>query len=354
MLLTPFLLFLCIAWARKPEGVVIPQFDCPSLPAAPPATNVTGLRPADIKVVMALGDSISAGFAMKGLPAEYRGLVFSIGGDKYVSDFGNELARTIPNFLMHYNPNLQGQSTGESIPLTQGTYLNGAISGAKIQGVPGQIDYLVQTAQTTYKDKIDWENDWKLLTLFIGANNLCASCKGDAGTPELFEQELDLVLAKIQKEIPKVFVNVVTIFNISGVWNAHSTKEYCQVIWVDLGVDECPCLIAHGPEGRQTMDDNAVAYDAISRKLANKYSSKTTGNNTFNVVVQPGLTGFNITHWGEGFLSDLDCFHPNLLADEAFAIAIWNNMFQPVGQKSTNLDPSNVEIFCPTINSVLQ
>jgi small subunit ribosomal protein S29e/phospholipase B1 len=65
--------------------------------------------------------------------------VFSAGGDKYSSDFGYELAVTIPNFLLHYNPNLQGQSYGESIPLTKGTYLNGAVSGAKVEDVPGQV-----------------------------------------------------------------------------------------------------------------------------------------------------------------------------------------------------------------------
>ena len=40
------------------------QFDCPQLPPlSRPASNVYELRPQDIKVVMALGDSVTAGKA---------------------------------------------------------------------------------------------------------------------------------------------------------------------------------------------------------------------------------------------------------------------------------------------------
>jgi hypothetical protein len=61
-----------------------PVFDCPKLSPAPPATDVRKLRPGNIKAIMAMGDSITAGFAMKGVPPtdflEYRDYVYSIGG----------------------------------------------------------------------------------------------------------------------------------------------------------------------------------------------------------------------------------------------------------------------------------
>lgn len=46
----------------------MPSWTCPSLPTPPPATNVRQLRPGNIKAVMAMGDSITAGFAMIGEP----------------------------------------------------------------------------------------------------------------------------------------------------------------------------------------------------------------------------------------------------------------------------------------------
>ncbi len=67
--------FKCPAPGFKP-------FKCPSLPSPPPAADVFHLRPGNIGAVIALGDSITAGFAMEDLPVEYRGLVYSTGGGR--------------------------------------------------------------------------------------------------------------------------------------------------------------------------------------------------------------------------------------------------------------------------------
>eukprot|EP01119_Soliformovum_irregulare_P020004 TRINITY_DN6429_c0_g1_i4.p1 TRINITY_DN6429_c0_g1~~TRINITY_DN6429_c0_g1_i4.p1 ORF type:complete len:165 (+),score=47.05 TRINITY_DN6429_c0_g1_i4:439-933(+) len=164
---------------------------------------------------MAMGDSISAGFAMKGFPPadflEYRDWVFSIGGD--------DSAVTIPNWLKHYNPDIKGAAQDWTWPMTKGEWLDGAVSMAKVEALPDQIQYLMNTARNSYPG-INWEEDWKLLTIFVGANNLCDACKpkDPLGTPEYWEAHLRQVLGLVQKHIPKVFVNLVTIFNISGVW----------------------------------------------------------------------------------------------------------------------------------------
>jgi len=333
----------------------MPVFSCPAVGKASPASRVTQLHPSNIKAVMALGDSISAGFAMKGIPLEYRGLVYSIGGDEYVSDWGDTKALTIPNFLKYYSPSLAGQAYGETIPLTKGAYLDAGVSMAKVEDVPAQIQYLVNTINTQYAGIIDMNNDWKLLTLFIGANNLCICCNGDSrGTPQYFENQLRSVLTSVQQTIPRTFVNIITIFNISGVWNAGQTSEYCRLLWDGITNSECPCLLENGDAGRLHMDQHTVLYNQVIEKLATEFSSQVTGNPNFTVVAQPGLSGFNITYFGENFLSALDCFHPGLPGEEAFTISIWNNMFQPPGQKQTTINPNNVQIICPTSQSVLQ
>ncbi len=88
-----------------------------------------------------------------------------------------------------------------------------------VQDVPPQIQYLVTTLQTEYSQTVDFENDWKLLTLLIGANDLCVCCDGrQTSIPIVWQSNLRSVLQLIQQSIPRVFVNLVTIFNISGVW----------------------------------------------------------------------------------------------------------------------------------------
>lgn len=77
---------------------------------------------------------------------------------------------------------------------------------------------MLQTAKTQYPS-VNFEKDWKLLTIFIGANNLCGACKGDANTkPAFFEENLRADLQLLEKNFPRTFVNVVGIFNVSGVW----------------------------------------------------------------------------------------------------------------------------------------
>ncbi|KAI9243289.1 hypothetical protein EDC94DRAFT_71258, partial [Helicostylum pulchrum] len=93
---------------------------CPTLIPRNPPTNVNDLRVDDIKVIGALGDSITAGLGIKGFNKspniignllsaiqEYRGLSYSAGGD--------EDAFTIANYIKYYQPNLLGWSVGQRV-----------------------------------------------------------------------------------------------------------------------------------------------------------------------------------------------------------------------------------------------
>ncbi len=65
LLAVPLLLLvtaLCLAVQHCSCQTPTPvHFDCPKLPPLPPAKTVYELKPQDIRVVMALGDSITAG-----------------------------------------------------------------------------------------------------------------------------------------------------------------------------------------------------------------------------------------------------------------------------------------------------
>ncbi|KAK6012032.1 hypothetical protein OSTOST_22826, partial [Ostertagia ostertagi] len=111
--------------------------------------NVNSVRPADIKVVMALGDSLTAA---NGAGAEdpvavilqYRGLAFQAGGDGTL-----EQHVTIPNILKKYNPNLFGYSVGIGSPnVWEVAHLNVAMPGAIAADLPGQARTLVSLLHT--------------------------------------------------------------------------------------------------------------------------------------------------------------------------------------------------------------
>jgi len=330
--------------------IPIPPWNCPSIPPPAPATNVLSLHPGNIKAVMAMGDSISAGFGMIGYPPEdlleWRNYVFSTGAAS--------AAFTIFNNFKKYSPSVAGGSESWTWPHPSGVgaWLNAAVSHSSVQDLPSQVDFLVSQLQTVYKGKVDFNNDWKLLTIFIGANNLCSACEGrDSATPKYFGDRLREVLTQIEAKIPRVFVNLVTIFNVSGVYYAGKDYWYCETIWAIIK-HECYCVKTGKKSDLDAMDIDAVQYNQISLNLAQEFAGH--NNPGFTVVVQPGLSGIDIAKYGEAYLSELDCFHPSLCANQAFTYQIWNNMFTPIGQKSTVPDPNNLVIKCPTVDSVLQ
>ena len=200
LVLLSVLLGIVSSTARPPSP---PPFSCPVLSPSPsPPSDVRHIRPVDAKAFLAMGDSITAAFAAKEILKldgirEFRGLSWSIGGD--------DDAYTVPNFFARVSGHVHkaplGASLGVQIPLEavnikghpirdwdpRVDQLNGAVSLAKIQDLDAQMDYLV--AQSKKTPGLDFGNDWKVLTILIGANNLCASCEPNRKdvTPEFFE-----------------------------------------------------------------------------------------------------------------------------------------------------------------------
>ena len=91
----------------KPEA----QFTCDTSDTSPQVPDsVHELRPSDVKVVAALGDSYTAGLGAKartviGLLTEYRAVSWSIGGQNDVSK-----VVTFANILKKFSPKLTGFS----------------------------------------------------------------------------------------------------------------------------------------------------------------------------------------------------------------------------------------------------
>lgn len=343
------------------------KFDCPRLPKQPPAKDVHHLRAQDISLAMAMGDSMTAGFGMKSgriwnvwTLVEYRGQVYSVGGD--------EGAMSVANYLKHYNPNITGMSIGNSAPLDvlkwpwsddvlqpfspKITHLNAAQSGAKVQQLPGQVDYLVQQIKENYPEHTD---SYKMLSILIGANNACLFCKGDpANSPETYGKVMEEVLNKIEKELNNTFVNILPMFDIvgGGVYDLGYNISYCYVMWFDLLTTECPCMQGRSDYGdRLAMDIATAGYRAQLKAVVDKINARPRSKH-FKVTLQPCISELKIP--SEDFLSRFDCFHPNIDADIAMSVGLWNNMWTPPGKKRTKLEIDKLKFKCPTVDDYLQ
>jgi len=306
---------------------------CPAILTPPDTNNVNNLKPGNIKVVMAIGDSIIAAMSAKDTNIlslkEYRGLSFCIGGDP-----GNN---TFPNILRQYSPSLIGVSNGigtrTSNPLNG---LNGAVSGAINSDMPAQAEWLVQQLKANRNINIDL--DWKVLTLWIGSNNLCAVCNNAAANNGLnFEQNINKTLDYLFKNVPRLFVNLVANLDISTLYNVNGGT--CSV----LHSFECSCVGTSDASKRAQVSVAAQDYIARAFKIAQYFRTPTQA-----VVVQPFLTKNIISE--RSLLSAADCFHPSAAGHDLASTALWNNMLTNSANKKTAWDKNDVPI-CATVES---
>ena len=318
-------------------------------------TNVNTLRPTDFHVVAALGDSITAGFGVGGFWGgftEERGKSWAMGGDTNVA--------SLANFLGRYSPNLQGASVGSHFVEVCADYfcpsahvpaidhLNAAQSGAWGQNLPDQAVWLTQ--QMKANTKIDFEKDWKLVTILIGANNLCASCIpliNPIDTAAEFGASMDKTL-DLLAAIPRTLVNVVQIFNLSSVYEVSKGSPYCKNVHGDFPL-ECECDFSTAAH-RALADDMASKFRTQIGISVNK--AKTKSRQDWTVVLQPILSQGKIPDIT--YLSDLDCFHPSAYGQRALAIAVWNCMLLPTAQKPTSWTDAMLFPLCPDNSTTIR
>jgi len=324
-------------------------FNCPVETSPEIPTSVHRLRPSDIKVIGAFGDSISAGNGLgaETAPAvaiENRGEVFTVGGDE-TFDTG---VITLTNFFRKFNPDIKGYSHCPStVDNLDRSWLNVAEPGGTCRNMPPQAREIIERMRND--ERIDFENDWKLVSLFVGGNDLCASCRRVDYTPENYGLRFREAVQILYDQVPRIIVNLIVMFDITPL-PLFSTGIICR----QLQDQFCDCVF--NATTRPQLRPTQLAYH--DQLMAIGEDPAFQGRDDFAVVVQPHMRDMepprdHIT--GEylgGFLAP-DCFHPSRVSHQAFAFFLWNTMLTPVGMKpltsETTADPSvPVHVLCPT------
>eukprot|EP01114_Cavostelium_apophysatum_P016737 TRINITY_DN4819_c0_g1_i1.p1 TRINITY_DN4819_c0_g1~~TRINITY_DN4819_c0_g1_i1.p1 ORF type:complete len:434 (-),score=96.11 TRINITY_DN4819_c0_g1_i1:60-1361(-) len=307
----------------------IHSFNCSYYPPSPQnPTSVNEVRPGDIKVIGAMGDSLTAAFGALAtyywdLFTEYRGASWSVGGDADVTT-----RITVPNMLKIYNPNLLGFSVGTGDADGKKSHFNRAVTGSRAPAMPGQATSLVDRIK---KDpKVNLQEDWKMITLWVGSNDLCDVCTDEIYNPDEYEKNIRAAIQILKNGLPKVILNLIQGINPTQL--AEVNEGLCSL----LHSYECPCGSSSDPKVRQHVTDTLHRYNERLVRIANDTSLM---SDDFAVVIQPFLTETSVprTENGEPIMDyfALDCFHFSGLSHEAAAVGLWNNLFQKVGHKTT-------------------
>ncbi|WVQ94178.1 hypothetical protein IAU59_001256 [Kwoniella sp. CBS 9459] len=410
LLITSLLWLVCLAQAlptqsdsswlvgasatKRAKYVRFDQLDtCPKLPKRPRPRSAKDVRPDDFRVVMALGDSITAGLLARGgrdtersqsrsdlsnspdqthqqvfglhsssnrapwrtrlgIPeiAEWRGLSYPIGLD--------EDAITFSTILQHYtdraNASLIGGSRGRHSPLAclgsgiggagcvprpEDDGLNVAISGSLSEGLMAQVkDYLIPAIKAMdVKDE-----DWKYVNLGIGANDVCAFCLTPnatdlrlTGSPKEYAENIKVAVNELRAHVPNIIVNIIGLFKVSAIYQLTLKDPYCQAPGLPFPhlALECSCALLPGPAGdltRRKMDELGQAYDEAVHEIIREWERES--DDSFGVTWQPG-TAVDLENYPITALSPIDCFHPSEAAHQRVGAGFWNRLSMDLADK---------------------
>ncbi|XP_026857456.2 phospholipase B1, membrane-associated [Electrophorus electricus] len=320
-------------------------------PSNTPPTSVHEVRPADIRVVAALGDSLTAANGVGSAPynlldvlTQYRGLSWSVGGDRNLST-----VTTLPNILREFNPALLGFSEGKGTQSTPQAFLNQAIAGAKSSDMLKQAKALVNRMKND--SRINFYSDWKVITMFVGGNDLCDSCQNTLHySAENFVKHIQQALDYLYQEIPRAIVNLMEPIHITPLRELHQDSTLKCPTWLVRIL--CPCVILPKPDSKALQDLNELNR-AYQRGLVDLVESgRYDSHSNFTVVLQPFLRDITLPlmngHPDRSFFSP-DCFHLSQKAHTIMARGLWNNMLEPLGNKTKSQDFSaDVFVKCPS------
>ncbi|GMS85442.1 hypothetical protein PENTCL1PPCAC_7617, partial [Pristionchus entomophagus] len=316
--------------------------------------TVHSLRPADIDIVAAMGDSLTAanGAGAEGEDAlaiaiQYRGLTWSVGGDKSLDEH-----ITVANILKKFNPDVFGYSirTG-SANVWETAHLNAGVPGAHSTWMLEQAQDLVRRMKE--HPEIDFANHWKMVHMFIGGNDVCSWCaRGNKDADgDHYGASIREGLQYLKDNMPRTIVVVTGMIDMTLLRRVDSAHVICK----DIHTFECKC------------EQNATVTDAMLSGICNDYMVKTQEmqdsgefdtSDDFTMIIEPYLsTTPDISRNPDGtpnmdFFAP-DCFHFRAYGHAIVAKNLWNNMVQPVGGKTpANLTDNGEPLLCPEPSNV--
>ncbi|EZA61435.1 Phospholipase B1, membrane-associated [Ooceraea biroi] len=314
--------------------------------------SVHKLRPGDIDVIGAIGDSVTAGAGVFAtsvfhILVDNRGVSATGGGQGTWRQY-----LTVPNILKEYNPNLIGYALGDSTVPNEASQLNVAETGAFSEDMPYMAEVLVTRIKR--HPKIDLQKHWKFITIMIGGNDFCTDICWVSSPWTILEKHKEhmlQVLRTLRDNLPRTFVALIAPPHLGVL--ADSYKERLPLICYFTQNIECGCMVGLAYKRFRPMYDDIIRrWQEIDMEIATYPEFQ---RDDFVVVAQPFLMDLTVPLTSNGYFdttyASADCFHSSQKTNAWYASSLWESLFQPVGAKMTHPSehPPSETFFCPTM-----
>ncbi|KAJ1358517.1 hypothetical protein KIN20_016961 [Parelaphostrongylus tenuis] len=178
-------------------------------PSAKTPEDVNHVRPADINVIAAMGDSMTVAAYSGNYDDDpidiYPGNSYAIGGDETL-----EKHITLANILRIFNPKIVGMSHGTGYG---GTVFNVAVNGQTSMDIPRQAHELIRRMEA---EGVRLREDWKLISIFIGTNDLqelrCFT-KEKPISRDIYKMNLAEGISILRSNLNRTIVSIVSMWN---------------------------------------------------------------------------------------------------------------------------------------------
>ena len=246
------------------------------------SAEVTATPDADPPALVALGDSISVGFAACGEAQPCPDASWVTGGNNEVNSFERRLEA----------------AWGADVEAT-----NLARPSAAIAELPSQAGRVPEGTEG-------------LVTVLIGANDVCADSVPAMTAPQQFRMFLDDALARIQDRAPDAVVLLSSLPDVPMIFRALQEEPRARTAWARGGI--CPSLVgaaAGSPDAGGTVAQVEERVDELETQLQEACAAME------GCVFDGGAV-----HDWEPTIEDVsivDAFHPSLAGQAHLAERLW-------------------------------
>jgi len=219
--------------------------------------------------------------------------------------------------------------------------------GARADDLPRQAREIIARMQS--HSEVDFQNDWKMVMIFIGGNDICGYCGNHEGhSPQLFGDNIKQAIQIFYDQVPRVIVSMVSMFHFEMLRQIDSGQIFCSA----LHVSECGC------EANKNFTNAEIAQVCVDYQAA-QMQLQTSGvfdqRDDFTLVIQTFMNEVTEPPMKDGH-PDLsffapDCFHFSQYGHAVGAVWAWNNALEPVGMKNLKANLSTTPpLACPDPN----